>query len=713
MPKQKVKMFLGILSFVVTAHTLPVVAEEEVIITDLLSLSLEELMDVPIVTIATGVEQDLFKAPAIASVITAEDIKAMGASDLDEVLESVPGLHVSNYSLGYVPIYSIRGMYSDNNAEVLLLINGIPYNKLYVGSQGVYRKGMSLKAIKRIEIIRGPGSALYGADAFSGVINIVTKTGKDIDGTEVGAKAGSFDTYEGYILHGGKWGDNEVVVSLEYRTTQGHTEEIEADAQTLFDKIYGTNASFAPGPAELGYKLLDARVDIKRDKWQLRVGYKGRFNYQTGAGNAQALDPNGKYKDERVTADLTYHNPKLTENWDVTAQASFYGTSSKPETNIWFFPPGTYLFGGVYPEGYIGNPSVSERHGRFNLSGFYKGIDNHLIRLGAGYHYGDLYKVGQVSNFGVNPETKEPLQPGGPLFNLTDTPYTFIPERAREDWDIYIQDTWSISNTWELTTGLRYDEYSDFGSTTNPRVALVWQTTPKFSTKLLYGRAFRAPSFYELSAINNPVKLGNPNLKPEMINTGELAFDYRMQEDLHFALNLFVYRWKDKITYMPDEATSTITAQNIGTQDGRGFEFETKWQATEYLNIQGNYAYVNSKDKDHDHDSGNVPSHQIYLRSDWLFAPNWHLNSRLSWIGKRERLYNDPREPLDGYTMADLTLHYKAPQDKWQISVGVRNLFDVDAREPSLGPNSRGLIYLPNDLPLAGRHYFAGIEYRF
>src|SRR3990172_3425491 len=130
------------------------------------------------VSIATGQRQLLSQAPSTASVITAADIESMGAADLDQVLETVPGLHVSNSPILYNPLYVIRGIYSAANPQVLVLINGIPITNLFHGDRNQIWGGMLVKHITRIEVVRGPGSALYGADAFADTINIITKDRK-------------------------------------------------------------------------------------------------------------------------------------------------------------------------------------------------------------------------------------------------------------------------------------------------------------------------------------------------------------------------------------------------------------------------------------------------------------------------------------------------------------------------------------------------------
>ena len=152
--------------------------------------------DAQMISIATGTQQPISRAPAVADVVTSDDIKAMGATNLDQVLETIPGIHVSVSSYRFNPIYSIRGIGSDIDPQVLVLVNGIPLTQLFQGDRGI-RSSLPVANIARVEVIRGPGSAVYGADAFAGVINVITKKADDINGTEAGLRAGSFDSQDG------------------------------------------------------------------------------------------------------------------------------------------------------------------------------------------------------------------------------------------------------------------------------------------------------------------------------------------------------------------------------------------------------------------------------------------------------------------------------------------------------------------------------------
>jgi len=692
-----------------TGLSLEELGEVEVTLSDAFDI-FDAVVAVKEVSVATGTNQSTSRAPAVTSVITASDIEAIGATNLDEVLETVPGLHVSRRTFGYAPIYSFRGIYTQNNPQALVLINGIPATTLIFGNRSFAWGNIPVNAIKRIEIIRGPGSAVFGADAFSGVINLITKNKDDIEGTEIGSRIGSFDTYNAYLLHGETLSGFDVALSIEYNDTQGHREIIEKDVQTTYDTMFGTHASLAPAPVNVQQRNLNTRLDISRGYWQLQAAYQKRSDLGTAVGEALALNHN-RYTEDRISADMTYHNPKFTQNWDVTAHLSFFDAQAGSPTDNWIFPPGA--FGGAYPDGMFTSINIYERHTYLNLSGFYSGFKKHLLRLGTGYHYGDFYKVTDIRNIGIDPTTGVPLPPGSGLVDFTDTDYVSLPENARQNWHFYLQDTWAFAQNWEMTAGIRYDEYSDFGSTTNPRMALVWQMTPDMFGKLIYGRAFRAPSFRELYGNYFGAAPGNPKLQPETIDTLELAFDYSARKNLHMALNLFTYKWQDAVRFISDPISGLDSIQNAGKQTGHGFEVETRWLMTKNVSLLANYGYQHAVDEN-DRDPGFAPHQTGYLRTDWLVYPNWYLNTQLNWIADRKRKFGDPRPALDDYTTVDLTLRRKDIREgHWNFAMGVRNLFDADAREQSSGPDEANIIGIPNDLPLAGRNYFMELRYRF
>jgi len=537
--------------------------------------------------------------------------------------------------------------------------------------------------IARIEVIRGPGSALYGADAYSGVINIITNSSSDIDGTQLGLRAGSFKTNDAWMQYGGSLGDYEAAAYLRVGHTDGQNQIITEDAVT--PTIY---PSLAPGPVNLDYDAIDGRLDLSRDKWRLRAGYQQRSNARTGAGVASALDPTGTNFGERISTDLTYQDKNFAPNLDVTAQASYFYITEQSDLTL--YPPG-YL---GFPDGVIGNPYKWERHLRFNLSAAYTGLQTQKLRFGAGTQNDDLYRIKDSNNY--------TLPPLGTVQDVTDIAPFILPHSRSVNY-VYVQDEWAFTKDWYLTAGVRHDRYSDFGDTTNPRIALVWETAYNLTSKLLYGRAFRPPSFSELYNINNPVLIGNPNLKPETIESTELAFVWQATSTLQANLNMFNYQMKDILR--PD--TSGL-AQNAGKQNGQGFEAELVWDASANVRMSGNYAQQRSIDETTNQDAGNAPRHHFYARLDWRLVPRWTLDTQLNYIADRKREPGDIRPPIADYSTVDLTLRSQKVASGWLFAFSIRNLFDADAREPSPSP---GLI--PNDLPLAPREGRVELNYQF
>lgn len=667
------------------------------------------------VSIATGVTQPLAKAPAVATVITADDIQRMGATSFDQVLETVPGLHVSLSSVRFSPIYSIRGIHTDKNPQVLMLVNGTPITQAYFGDRGVH-SSFPLESIERIEVIRGPGSAVYGADAFSGVINVITRNGESFNGKALGARVGSFDTGEAWGLYGERINGMDVFLSVQAMRTSGDDDRgTDTDAQSVFDQFFATNASLAPGSFNTEAKRLDTRLEIGKGSWYARFWNWRQMDMGVGPGLAQALDPTGHSDVDNYLVELGIKERQLTRNWSAEGRISYMDINTESRQTL--FPAGTVLPIGtdgninpvapaglvLFSDGLIGNPEIYEKHWRADAVAFYRGMREHTWRFGTGFYYTELTPK-ETKNFGpgVIDGTVTPID--GTLTSVTGTSDVFIRAEDRTVQYLSVQDQWDFAQDWDLTVGVRYDHYSDFGSTVNPRAALVWNTRRDLTTKFLYGRAFRAPSFAELFAINNPIVLGNPNLDPETINTYELAFDYQPSFDTRIGASLFRYKVRDLIKFVPDPSGTTTTAANTAGQDGHGIELEFDTKFNRATDLRAYYAYQKSTDRATDAETANAPQQQAYTQLRWRPVELWELSTKLTWIGDRPREQGDPRDEIDDYTFVDLAVTRNSIQRNWSVQLAVHNIFDHDACEPSpveLTAPAGSLI--PNDYQLPGR----------
>jgi len=654
------------------------------------------------VKVASGFQQSTATAPASTTVITAQDIEAMGARSLEEILEAVPGMHVSLSETGFEALYITRGMFSASNSEILVMVDDIPIKSVTNGSRGLW-SSPPVQHIQRIEIIRGPGSALYGADAVSGVINIITKTADDLKGTEIGFRGGSFQTYHGWLSHGDRLKNGvNVALSVDYLDTDGHKETVHQDAQSLIDQATGTNQSKAPGGAYLQKKQLNLHSTVSKDQWSLGFHWLRDRDMGGGLNSVLMINPEENREADQFLISARYHNPHLTKHWELSSQLSF-----RDVTDIWTgsysMRPNSIRNGEVLPYGSPNNISYYQRQTHLDLNGQYRGFQNHSIRVGTGYLYADLHKM----FWSFLPNKQVPIMVDARSLGLI-----LLPENIRQNRYAFIQDSWSIAPNWELTTGVRYDWYSDFNATTNPRLALVWQIEPNLTAKLLHGSAFRAPSFVEMYAPSNAVLVGNPNLKAETNKTFEMGLDYRANDSLNFALNLFSYEVKDKIQrrLLDDKASASgriYTYDNIGTLKGQGFELESRWKINNKSSLLFNYSYAKLK-TNLSEEAGDYPHHKVYVRHDWLFGRSWFLDTRLNWIADRDRSLGNLNPPLKDYLQMDMTLRYKDVSNKtpWNIAIGVRNLLDQDIREV-------GDPRLMGDYPKAGREWFSEIRYKF
>ncbi len=661
------------------------------------------------VSIATGTKQPLTRAPAVASVITAQDIAAMGATTLGQVMESVPGVHVSKLSIGLGTIFGFRGSQTFNNSQVLVLINGIPWTEGYAGNRGIPDQLVYVENIARIEVIRGSGSALYGADAFSGVINVITKTANDFKGTEVGTRLGSFNTRESWLLHSTALGPFDAAFYLRTGHTDGQNSMVERDFQSTLDPLFGSHASLAPGPVNAYSAGADFAADLATGNWRLRANYQQREKGQ-GLGLADNLDPYSRYTSQRYGVDLTYQNVQFATDWDVSGLLAYqHYELFRADPAYLLFPAGA--FGGAFPNGVYGDPARAERHVDANLSAQYTGITGHKIRLGLGARSEDLYQTSELKNFNfvVVPNVGPVLVPLSAMQDASgNAALVYILPHQRQLAFAYGQDEWSLGKDVTLTAGIRHDNYSDFGGTTNPRVALVWDAAYNLVVKAIYNRAFRAPSFSEQYLINNPVALGNTSVRPETIATSELVFSWAVTPALKSNLSLYHYQMRDILRQVPnaDPITGT-TAQNSGSQTGRGLEWDGTWDPTRNLRLSASISVQHTTDDASGQDAGLAPHQHVYLRSDWHFAPLWQFSGVLNHVADRRREPGDNRPAIADYATVDVSLRRERAFGNWDVKLVVQNLLDRDAREPTFAPGN-----IPNDIPLPGRSVYLQLVYK-
>lgn len=680
---------------------------------DLYNLSLEELSQIQ-VSIATGSNTPLGKAPAVASVVYAAEIEAMGARNLDEVLETLPGIHVSLSSLSRLDaVYSIRGIHTGFNPQVLLLLDGVPVQFSVQSSRPTLFR-LPVTSIERVEIIRGPGSAIYGADAYAGVINVITRDARAIASTSVGVRTGSFDSRDFWLQSAGDWQGVELALSLAYQSTGGDPgRRVNSDQQSVLDGFLGTSASLAPGALSTRYEIIDTHLSAQGEHVRANLWNWQSHDAGVGAGGAQALDPWGHDDSHLTRGDLTldlytsgqwnnslrlsYMDYRIVSHFKLFPDAAVLPVGS--DGNLDFSTPAGIV---SFPDGLFGNPGGHATDSQVEFISSFTGWDSHRLRLATGVRRQSA-NASETKNFG--PGVIDGSQPvvTGELVEVTGTANIYMEDSARRLSYLSMQDEWDLASHLVLTAGLRYDRYSDFGGTTNPRLALVWSATDSFTAKLLYGSAFRAPSFAELYLKNNPVSLGNPRLVPEKIDTRELSFNYRLGE-LETTLTAFSYQAEAMIDFVPDANATTKTAQNVRDQDGRGYELEWLWKPASSLHLNASYSRQWSQDSHSGATIPDAPGEQLKINVAWLPASDWSLAAQLAAIGKRARAAADQRSAIADYSRLNLNITRKNLAAGLDISLAMRNALATEGREPSTGA-------IVEDYPLEGRSYWLGLTY--
>jgi len=680
-----------------------------------LHLSLRELTNIQVVTSASGFEQKKLNAPASVTILTATEWRKKGVHNLEQALQGVVSIQLDSVTTGNsYQKYSIRGLSGIFGQQVLLLFDGIPLNRAHHGGTPPLAE-IPLHGFKRIEIIRSPGSVVFGADAFAGIINLISyETGELANELQL-----SIGEPEQYIVNFSKnfnWEGIKLQVALNYHHRgEDSSQLITNDLQTVFDKIFNTSVSIAPGVLNDDYKALTFKTEFEWNKFSSQY-YLIDSQSGLGGGVAQALDPTGIDNFKNQNLKFSYDLSEIMQG-----KFTLSGWYKKQEgiSKFTIFPAGAVLPIGksgnidfveptvftTFTDGYIGHPANVTKHYHANLIHLFNLNNTQQIRWEIGYEKQN-YSASEPKNFGPSVLNGTETIVDGTLTDVSGTNHIYMPNVSRSFTFASLQDEWRIREDVLLNLGIRIDDYSDFGSTVNPRIGINWTVSENINIRSFAGSAFRAPSFVDLHAKNNPAAQGNSNVKPEEITTYELGLNYQISDDLNYAFTLFKYQANALITHITDKQSGIAIAQNIGENETTGFEWEGRWQPFNTLDISGNFTYLNSKDG-----SGktipNIAKKLASLTLNWQI--NSHVNANLTshWVMDRKRAETDLRDPLKNYDFLNVKLNYTGVFNNLELAVVAHNLLDNNkAYHPSNGSIS-------NDFPLPRRQLLLEMNYTF
>ena len=657
---------------------------------DVLELSLKDLLDIDI-SITTKHAVPASRAPGIVTVITAQQIKQMGYRTLADVLKTVQGFDINMNRFGGEKI-TARGVFDDTmSPKVRVLIDGHSINHQWSGGATWVFHDLVVENAKRIEVIRGPGSALYGMNAFLAVINVVTKDTDDIDGFQWTASGGSFDTQNYNMLFGKEIKGLKISGFFDFFDTEGQSENVEQDV------LFPAPFSKSPGRSQNEKVKTDLNLKLSYKDLELKAKYlKTRKETYIGAGFA--LNDETRLEDAYIFSELIYRI-SLAEKLRMTPR--IYYDQCEGDFLLEPMPDGFVdPFGRVFPDGMKGFARFKQKTIGFENQLDYDLSESNKWTFGFQYEWIHQHDI-KSDGFNFHPVTFEPL----PTLTDFSDDLPFNKRVTRQIWSVYLQDEWNITDDIDLTVGVRHDRFTRFGGTTNPRFGLIWRFIEDAHLKLLFATAFRAPNFNELFTINNPVTLGNPNLDPEKINTFEVGLGYNFTKHLRGNVNYFFNRIRDRIRLGLGPLPRKY--ENFGGARIKGVEVELK----AYFG-KDNYAYANYtfQDAEETRDRNRLPGTPIHKANFgvnvgfWKYA-NAHLHTFYS--GPRPREDGDIRHDLPSHFLTDLTVIGKNFLDNFEIRGSAHNLFDKKYYDPA------PINTVPTDYPQQGRSFMVELRYEF
>ena len=525
-------------------------AEEQ----DLFSLSFEDLLNVQ-VDIASKTNETLSSVPSTISVFSRKQIQALGVDNAYEVMNFVPGMQSTRGDwVGAVPKDHARGVYLDSG-NVLVMINGERINESSFGKASVYLPYIPVEVIEKIEFIRGPGSALYGSNAFLGVMNIVTSKERNALQFVVG--------------NNGRYG------------ATGQFNRIFSDNTRIFANFayeQKDGESYPQGvkdPLEAIY--LDAGIDYK--KLQLRARYN-----ETSLD--EFLNLAGYSKQNQHNSDNTFVGIKY--NWINNDKLKLDSSYSFTKHNI--SSAGLIATFDDIPDFLVG-PAWQTTDSKFETELSYQ-FDNQW-QLAAGIEYSEAKQTEagvRTSYYDFDSEQIiiDPAFEQQGIVSVMDFPEFSSLKFTFETLSAYGQLKIPYSDALTLFIGARYDDVKDIDSKLSPRLAGVYKINSEHTVKLQYGESFRTPVTNELFS-NDDVTIGNPSLRSESIKTTELVWHYKTSE-LQANAVLFYNELNDFINIEPtlsDDALFTFT-NSFNTQNS-GIELDSTWQSSKDFSITGTY----------------------------------------------------------------------------------------------------------------------------
>jgi outer membrane receptor for ferrienterochelin and colicins len=593
--------------------------------------------------------QTLQDAPASVTIITAEDIRTCSYRTLGEALASARGFYLSNnrtYETVGVRGFNLPGDYS---SRILVTVNGhnmadnVLNFMLFFGEDFPIEMSM----VKRIEIIRGPSSALYGSNGVFATINIVTKTPDEAGEPKLITDVGSFGAKKAQLSGMLPIGQSaKALFSASVFNNSG-------ESPLYFPQFNSSQTNYGQAVRvdnEKGYHFF---ANLVWHNWNITAAFSERYKIQPVSWGPTAFGDRGTYtNDIRNYAEAVYardlHGGTL--RWRVYYDA--YRLRARFDYPLVF-----------------DDPSAGVEDNRQNISGDWVGTQ-------LTYRF-DLPHLGTMT---AGAEAKIDLRARLNDFDLSPTPVVFQNvnhlDRASA---VFAQDERKLSEHWKLNLGLRVDVSHLLQNFVAPRAALIYQPSSQWTYKLLYGRGFLNPSLFALYFDDGGRSgLPNPAARAEQTDTFELDVERRIGKRLNLIAAGYRYELTNFLEGVPAE-NGLIQYLNVGKVHASGIEVELNGRPTAWLESSVSYAFQKTKD---DSDGGNLensPSHLGKFRIATPVGRKFDLSSSMQYYSSRGTLAGATVRPV---YLADLTITSRRLLPNFDVQLGIRNAFNRNYSDP-------------------------------
>lgn len=631
---------------------------------DYTAYSLQDLMEMDVVYGASKVMQKAKEAPSSITIVTREEIQAHCYRNLAEVLTSLRGFYLTyDHNYQYLGVRGL-GYPGDLSSRLLCLVDGVRVNE---GSIGGILLGqgfpVDLDLVERIEVIRGPASSLYGTNALLGIINVVTREGYGIDGFEVGGGVSSFGGRSARVTGGYETlGGLDVIVSGSVGQIDGQDRYVEE-----FDDPEHNDGVFEDGDLER-YHSLFAKATYEGLTLESMYAYRLKRNPMAPAGTVFNSNQ-AQTEDAQVSLSARYRR-KLFEKLELSSQVYYQQFNWDGQ---W---PYAYDFEGnpvdwidLYVDDFTGRRVTAALDLSHRLAA------GHAIAVGAEYQH----------NFQMDMSAHD------------DNPYHewYNFQLSPENWGVYLLGEVRVRPGLILNLGVRHDQYTSFGGSTNPRLAVVAEPRAGSVFKAMYGTAFQAPNGYELGDQDDFDPAGsNLTLIPEEIETYELIWEQDLGRGLSGSLNAYQYFYRELVDDdMVNDPDGDPAAWDNDEIESRGLELGLEGRLASGIRGRASWSCNEARDKWFNPVAGESKAPLRMGRLNVVFP----LPGGASRLGV-EVQHNSARRTIlrgwaDAHTLVNVALTTEALAPGLQVKASVHNFFDTTYGHPGTWGEFQDIIW--------------------